>query len=157
VIPLLPARIAVEELVFLCSPLPVPGRSLREQIADDPGMFVRANLPRATTTPGATLELDDKFALRVYYHDCPPELARWATGRLRLQETTVQGEPSPLASWPPEVPCRYILGARDRILEPAWARRAVPERLGIQPIELPTGHSPFLAQPAALADVLVRR
>jgi hypothetical protein len=155
VIPLLPALIEVEELVFLCSPLPVPGRSLRQQIADDPGIFVAGSLPRATTMPGATLELDDEYAQRIYYHDCSPEQARWAIRQLRLQSTTVQAEPSPVREWPPLVPCRYIGGSNDRIVDPAWVRRAVPERLGIQPLELPTGHSPFLAQPSALGDALL--
>jgi hypothetical protein len=156
-IPLLPDLIEVEELVFLCSPLPVPGRSLRQQIADDPGIFVPGSLPRATTTPGATLELDDQFALRIYFHDCAPEQARWATAQLRRQSTTVQAEPSPVRAWPPRTACRYIMGSDDRILDPAWVRRAVPERLGLQPIELPTGHSPFLARPSMLADALVGR
>jgi pimeloyl-ACP methyl ester carboxylesterase len=155
VIPLLPDLVEVEELVFLCSPLPVPGRSLREQIADDPHMFVAGSLPRATTTPGATLELDDEYALRIYYHDCPPAQARWAIAQLRLQSTTVQGEPSPVREWPPRVASRYIMGSNDRIVDPAWVRRAVPERLGIRPLELPTGHSPFLARPSALADALL--
>jgi hypothetical protein len=48
-----------------------------------------------------------------------------------------------------------VLGRRDRIVDPRWARREVPRRLGIEPIELDTGHSPFLAQPKALADVLL--
>jgi hypothetical protein len=34
-------------------------------------------------------------------------------------------------------------------------RYAVSARLGVEPIELPGGHSPFLARPAHLADVLV--
>jgi pimeloyl-ACP methyl ester carboxylesterase len=155
VIPLVPDLCDVAELVFLCSPLPVPGRSLWQQLEQDPDIFVRDSVRHAAAEAGAMLEPDEEYAQRIYFHDCAPETASWAAGKLRRQSTTVQTEPSPVRSWPPAVPVRYILGRDDRILDPQWTRRAVPERLGVVPLELPTGHSPFLAQPGALVDALL--
>jgi hypothetical protein len=93
-------------------------------------------------------------ALDTYYHDVPDQLARWAAASLRPQLAPVSDEPSPLGAWP-DVPSRYVLGKRDRIVNPEWCRREVPRRLGITPIELDTGHSPFLARPSELVDVLL--
>jgi pimeloyl-ACP methyl ester carboxylesterase len=155
VIPLLPALIDVHELVFLCSPLPVPGRTLWEQLEQDPDIFVADSVQPTARQGGQVIEATEEYAIKTYFHDCGDELARWAAGRLRRQSTRATTEPSPVSVWPPSVPCRYVLGSNDRIVNPEWSRREVPRRLGIEPVELDTGHSPFLARPAELADVLV--
>jgi pimeloyl-ACP methyl ester carboxylesterase len=154
VIPLVPELAPVAELVFVCSPLPVPGRTLWEQVetAPDDDLFVRENLVPLIAGRG---ELPDReHAIYTYYHDLTDELARWSADRLRPQLSQVTDEPSPLTRWP-DVPVRYILGRNDRIVDPAWARREVPRRLGVEPIELETGHSPFLARPRELVDALL--
>jgi pimeloyl-ACP methyl ester carboxylesterase len=49
----------------------------------------------------------------------------------------------------------YLHGTADRAINPAWSRAAVPARLGVATVELPgADHSPFLSQPADLADAL---
>jgi pimeloyl-ACP methyl ester carboxylesterase len=154
VIPLLPALVDVDELVFLCSPLPAPGRSLWEQLEDDPDIFVAGSVQPAARDTGQVVEATEEYAIRTYFHDCPDEVARSAAGRLRRQSTKATTEPSPVQTWPPTVRCRYVLGGNDRILNPEWSRREAPRRLGVEPIELDTGHSPFLARPAELADAL---
>jgi pimeloyl-ACP methyl ester carboxylesterase len=154
VIPLIPGLADVRELVFLCAPLPVPGRSLWEQARDEPEMFVADSVQPEARRPGEMLEATEEYALRIYYHDVPEQAARAAARSLRRQSTIVTNEPSPVMQWPPAVQCRYILGSHDRIVNPDWSRRAVPERLGIEPLEIATGHSPFLARPAELAELL---
>jgi hypothetical protein len=64
-------------------------------------------------------------------------------------------EITPLVAWP-HVPSSYVLGVADPIVNPEWSRRVVPEVLGVQPIEIAAGHSPFLSAPAVLVDVLER-
>jgi pimeloyl-ACP methyl ester carboxylesterase len=64
-------------------------------------------------------------------------------------------ELTPLQAWP-NVPFAYILCADDRTATPAWARRAARERLGVEPLELPGGHCPFLSRPKELAEALDR-
>jgi hypothetical protein len=61
-------------------------------------------------------------------------------------------QPCPLDRLP-DVPATYILCTEERAVRPDWSR-ATAARIGADVIELPGGHSPFLAQPAALADVL---
>jgi hypothetical protein len=44
----------------------------------------------------------------------------------------------------------------ERSISPAWSRRMSLEQLGVEPVELDGGHSPFLARPAELAAVIHR-
>ena len=157
VVPLLPELVDVKELVFLCSPLPRPGLSLWDQLAQDPDIFLSGSVQPAAREAGRVLEVDEDYAVRTSL----PRLPRQRPGPLGRRPLapavdTADDRALPLRTWPPAAECRYVLGRRDRILNPAWARRAVPQRLDIEPIEIDTGHSPFLARPAELADILVR-
>src|SRR5207249_4171619 len=64
-------------------------------------------------------------------------------------------EPCPLTTWPP-VPATYIACTEDRTITPAWQRKAAGEWLGVEPVELCSGHCPHVSQPEVLADVLDR-
>ena len=153
-IALLPELLTVEELVFLCAPLPIPGVSLMARYEREPDMFLRANLPPRSLTAGS--ERSAESAIAAFFHDCTDDVAQAAVERLRPQAPRPLDEPYPGAAWPPEVPCRYVLCRDDRIVNPAWARREVPFTLGARPIELAGGHSPFLSRPEELADMLCR-
>ena len=64
------------------------------------------------------------------------------------------GEIAQFDAWP-NVETVSITCTEDLVVNPSWSNGIARERLGVEPIELPGGHSPFLAQPAALADVLL--
>jgi alpha/beta hydrolase family protein len=53
------------------------------------------------------------------------------------------------------VPSSYILAADDRTIRPAWQRRMARERLGVEPLEIQSGHCPNVSRPAELAELLV--
>jgi hypothetical protein len=93
-------------------------------------------------------------AIDVLYHDCDPAQARETAFRLRPQARTPPEQACPLARFP-DVPISYILMREDRMIRPEWSRIACPARLGVEPIELPSGHSPMLAQPEQLAQRLI--
>ena len=63
------------------------------------------------------------------------------------------GESSPLEAWP-AVASRYIVCRDDHAMNADWGRRAARERLGVAPIEIDGGHSPFLTRPEELARVI---
>lgn len=155
VIPMLPELLRIEELVFLCSPLPIPGTSLSQQQERDPDIFFRDSLPPDMLREGRRVERSPESAIAVFFHDCPDDVARFAVARLRPQATRPMTEPSPVSSWPPAVRCRYVMCRDDRIMNPGWCRREVPRSLGVRPIELRGGHSPFLSRPAELVDALL--
>jgi len=77
----------------------------------------------------------------------PPELASLAT-KLRRQ-APVDAEAHDVAG-----PVAYIVCANDASIRPDWQRHLARDVLGIEPIELATGHSPMLTLPRQLADVL---
>jgi pimeloyl-ACP methyl ester carboxylesterase len=47
-----------------------------------------------------------------------------------------------------------IFGAEDRLVNPDWSRRVARERLGVEPVEIPTGHFPMITHPELLAERL---
>jgi pimeloyl-ACP methyl ester carboxylesterase len=49
-----------------------------------------------------------------------------------------------------------IIGANDRVVSPSWSRRVARERLGVEPVELPSGHFPMITHPELLADALAQ-
>jgi pimeloyl-ACP methyl ester carboxylesterase len=154
-IPLVAARRPVRALVFVCALMPVPGRTVSEQRRDEPDIFM----------PGfaADTRQDDRgrsywpepgAAIADLYHDADRTPAEAAYARLRPQAGRPGREPSPLETWA-AVPSVVIAAEDDRAISPVWAARAARERLGLDAIVLPGGHSPFMVRPAALADALL--
>jgi pimeloyl-ACP methyl ester carboxylesterase len=94
-------------------------------------------------------------AMAALYPDCPPDLARWAADRLRRQTLTPHQEPCSLGQWP-DVAASVIYGRDDAAISAAWLRRTAQQKFNTTAQELPGGHSPFLARPAELADLLLQ-
>lgn len=99
---------------------------------------------------------DPAVAREFLFHDCSPEVQKWALGTLRLMvPKRVLNEPVPIKAWPKK-PSDYIVCSEDRTIKPEWSRHKVREALGIEPLELPGGHCPHVSRPAALAELLHR-
>jgi pimeloyl-ACP methyl ester carboxylesterase len=146
-LPLVPERRRVRHLVFLAAVIPQIGKSLREQAMADNTMFNPAWL-------GRNPAVDEEAAREFLFHDCSPDTTNWALGTISLmyaREAIL--EITPLRVWP-DVPSSYIVCAGDRTLQPQWSRRVARERLGVDAIELPGGHCPYVSRPGELADVL---
>jgi pimeloyl-ACP methyl ester carboxylesterase len=154
---LVAARRPVRRLVYLCALLADPGRSLIDQLGDEPEMLLpryRAGL--ATDEQGRSFFTDFEVARECFFADCDESAARAAFERLRPQGQTAHEIACPLEAHP-DVPTEYVLGSADGIVNPEWSRRAARERLGIEAVELPgSSHSPFLSRPAELASLLTR-
>jgi pimeloyl-ACP methyl ester carboxylesterase len=152
-IPLVAAQRPVRRLVFLCALIPTPGRSLGDELADDPPMLVPGYLDGLSISEGATRWVDDDLARDLLYADCSDDDARDAVSHLRPQAVTHYGHPFPLENMP-DVERAYVVCSEDRIVDPGWSRANAPGRLGVEPIELPGSHSPFLSRPKELARLL---
>jgi pimeloyl-ACP methyl ester carboxylesterase len=155
VIPLAARRRPVAHLVFLCALLPEPGKSATDRYASE-DVFVDGFRGQTTTREdGASYWADAQAAIRCFFHDCATEDAAWAAARLRPQSAAPRLEP-----WPEDplldVERTSILCRDEQCIRPDWSRGVSRELLGVEPIELDGGHSPFLSRPAELADVLVR-
>lgn len=150
--PLVAERLPAKHLIFVGAALPKVGMSLFEQFGQEPLMLGDAQAA-FRYDDDARFSLSPEDAKRMLFHDSPESLADWASTRLRPQSSLIANETSPLKEWP-DVPVSYILGTEDRMMPPAWARAAVPERLGVTPIEIPTGHAPFFSRPELLAGII---
>jgi len=151
-IPLVPALAPLRHLVFLAALIPEPGRTMADVQAREPVLGDTSAVARDAS--GRSFWTSARAVIDVLYHDCDPAHARLAAARLRPQARTPHDEPYALTRFP-SVPTSYILMRSDRMVRPEWSRTAARRRLGVEPLELPGGHSPMLADPERLADALI--
>ncbi|HEX4518492.1 MAG TPA: alpha/beta fold hydrolase [Gaiellaceae bacterium] len=87
-------------------------------------------------------------AATILYPDLTPAESAWAFGRLRSQapiEAVFELPTGRRAS---------IVTLRDRAIRPDWQAEQARSVLGVEPLELDAGHSPFITHPLELADLL---
>lgn len=154
VIPLVAASRPVRQLVFLAALLPRPGQSLQEQRNEEPiDSSVSFETVEFTEVEDGVWTVGPETATAMFYHDLPPATAAWAVQRLRPQSYVFMTEVTPLTSWP-DVGCASIVCADDHALNATWAREASVARLGVDPLIIDGGHSPFLGRPEELAQMI---
>ena len=129
------------------------GREARAEIARLNRLHRSIEGPVRDPEAGLSSWRDPEEAIASMYQDCDPEDARWAVGRLRGQSGTPHARPWPLEAVP-DTERTYIVGRQDNTVNPDWSCRAAPDRLGVSPVEIDGGHSPFLGRPAELARLL---
>jgi pimeloyl-ACP methyl ester carboxylesterase len=132
-IPLVPARLRV----FLCAL--VPGASQEHAfVAGFGDARIRDELGRSYYPDAADAARELQY---------PPDMASLAS-KLRRQARVE----------PVETPLRgaaaYVVCAHDASIRPDWQRRVARDVVGVEPIELQSGHSPMLTVPGELADAL---
>jgi hypothetical protein len=146
---LLPAAartLSASRQIWLAAWIPSPEDSLLEEVTRDPSASFNLDwLGRDPVT-------DDDVARRFLYHDCDEETAAWAlTTRRHFVPSAVYEARIELA---PEILSTAIVASADRTILPEWQRRAARERLGVEPLELASGHCPAASRPAELAALL---
>jgi len=140
---------AVDRLVLLAALAPDDGEAVAGGPVEIDPSFVAALRPSAA----GPLEVDPKRAAELFYPDAEPAAARAAAGRLRPGNTGLPDERIERAAWRRR-PTTYVVCAGDPIILPA-SQRALAARTGAAVREIPGDHSPFLARPEALAELLV--
>ncbi|MEO7428905.1 MAG: alpha/beta hydrolase, partial [Acidimicrobiales bacterium] len=156
-IPLVAAARPMRELVFVCAFVPLPGATLADDLFALEDTFAPewpALASRQHRDESGLTSWPADAAIDAFYHDCPTDLAAWSAAQLRLQAWTVANQPCPLTAYP-DVTARAIVCTEDRVLNAASCARHATERLGATVTQLRGGHSPMLAQPAALAEALL--
>jgi len=154
--PLVAAARPVQRLVFVSALLPLPGRPFTEQNEAEGILQHEYQAGVESDGNGNRRWFDRELCGKTMYSGCSPEDAAWAFGHLRAQASTMYMEPSPLEEWP-DVPITDIRGDDDRLVSPAWAASAVPERLGVMSDVIQgAGHSSMLSHPRELAALLLR-
>ncbi len=141
---------AVERLVLLAALAPDEGESPNGGPLEIDGAFLTALRPSAA----GPLEVDPERAGALFYPDADPRAAAAAVARLRPGNTGISGERVERAAWRLR-PTDYVVCAGDPIILPS-AQRALAARTGAAVHEIPGDHSPFLARPEALAELLLQ-
>lgn len=138
---------AVRHLLLVSSYLPEVGESLSDFGDGTPAPFL--DIDPDTGTFGVRPEL----LAHTFLHDCDLDTQTQAADHLARQGVQVTGQPVAAAAWQ-QVPTTYLVCAQDRgtpaRLQREFARRASDT------VELDTGHHPFLSQPAAVRDLLLK-
>lgn len=154
VIPRVVGKIAVKKLIFLCS-------SLEYSTLHGYGYEENTSLPLRNPpeyhhgirwdSDNHTI-YDEELAKYYFYHDCNPEQQQWAVKHMRPQRKPVT---EPALSSRPAVPHAYIVATEDRIIRPEWSRHIARKYLGVEPVSIESGHSPFLSVPVELAKQII--
>jgi pimeloyl-ACP methyl ester carboxylesterase len=141
---------AVERLVLLAALAPDGGEAVNGGPVEISGSFLSA----LRTVADGQLEVDPERAARLFYPDADPLAAAAAAARLRPGSTGLPDERIECAAWRSR-PTAYVVCADDPIVLPA-SQRALAARTGGAVCEIAGDHSPFLARPAELAELLRR-
>lgn len=96
-----------------------------------------------------------EHAVEAFFHDVEPGLAAREAARLKPQVMAAISMAPPIAPFAHRV-AGAIATIDDRIILAEPHTALIRKRFGIEPIMLPGGHSPALAQPAAVAAALDR-
>jgi pimeloyl-ACP methyl ester carboxylesterase len=154
-IPLVAARRPVRHLVYLAALVPEIGRTLRDQMRDEPEMLnplSRQGLSRPDELR-RNAWIDEPLTTQLLFGDASPETAAAAFKQLRPQAVYPYSHPFALEQFPP-TDRTYVVCTGDQMVDRNWSRRVARERLDARIIDLPGDHSPFLSRAAELADVL---
>ena len=149
VAPLVAAAAPVRRVVYLAAMLPEPGRSVDDRARAGQRMTRRGIGRGQVANDDGSTSFRPDAAVELLYPDSPPERAAWAVARLRRQHWRITAEPSPVPAGT-ATPATYVLctGGPDH-------RRRLGQGRGARPGRAAGDHSPFLARPAELADLLV--
>lgn len=154
VLPRAAGRLATKKLIYLCSsfePATI-GQPSEEERGFIPVRNSVAFESGVISLGGDMTKCDDNMARRLFFSELPEDMQEWAISKLRPQRRS-QDEPT-LQSWP-DLPQEYIVCTGDRVLNPEWSYYMARNRLGVEPVKLHGGHSPFLSRPGELAKLLV--
>ncbi|ORW01200.1 alpha/beta fold hydrolase [Mycobacterium kyorinense] len=149
-VPVVAARRAIREMVFVAGLIPVIGHSFAEHLSQNPGAVT---FPAPSSTGEGPFGLTFEAVREGFYHDVEESLAREAFTRLRGQAFTILTERCPISKWP-DASARFIVMRDDRAVNPAWSRQMAMRCPRGMVIEMDGGHSPFFARPRHLGVLL---
>lgn len=142
-----PEKIA--RLVYVCAYVPQSGLSLADMRRAGPRQPLLEAIETSADRQSFSFRPDmvaDKL-----YHDCPAETVAYAQAHLGPQAIKPQTTPLTFDTIIP--PSRYILCSQDRAIPPEYQATMSKTCTNFQ--QLDCSHSPFFAQPQALAKAIL--
>ena len=152
VIPRVALRRPAAGLIFLCAGLPptCEAEHRENHEARNPG-----NEAHFVDDGSGRITLSFEGAAHDFFNDCSPELQRWAISRFRPQATAAFSDYAPIPRYP-ALPMHAIVTSDDHIVRKDRHSALIRRRIGVEPVELPGGHCPFVSRPRELARVMQR-
>lgn len=135
----------VERLVYICAFVPESGESLTSIGGGKHAPWVQM------LSGGLTLP-DLERAAGIFYGDCDPASQQWALRQLRPQSGAAFEERVPAPAWK-TIASTYVVCSNDMAL-PARTQRVLFAARTNTTVEIASGHSPFISQPAELARLV---
>jgi pimeloyl-ACP methyl ester carboxylesterase len=144
----------LQHVVYLAAGLPIEGEPMVAAGAGD--AFGDSGMIEISEDGQRAMFRSAEAAIDFFYHDCSPELARWAYGRLTPQPLAPALEPISIPNfWKAGLPRSLILCRQDHAAGGQEAMNRTINRLGVEPLWMDTSHSPFLSQPSECAETIV--
>lgn len=144
----------VVALAFVAAFLLRSGERLVDRALNDAGSPIQDHVIVAADR--SHVRFDPEWAGRVFYSDCSPADAARAAARLRPQATAIAKTRLTLT---PErfgrLPRTYIICTEDRAVTPKLQRAMAKGWPDTATVEMASGHSPFISDPATLAGHLI--
>ncbi|KJZ20657.1 alpha/beta fold hydrolase [Loktanella sp. S4079] len=141
----------ISKLIYLCAYVPSNCKTLAEMRRMAPSQPLLDAI--IVDEDRVTFSVDPAQATAKFYHDVAPERAKWAVGNLGPQPILPQETPLSPAH---DLPVHYIRCTDDRTIPPAFQVTMTQDWPTSDVTEMATSHSPFLSQPRALAEQLIR-
>ena len=139
-------------LIYLCAYVPTSGMSLIEMRKAGPRQTIGDAAVKSAD--GHSYTIRPEAAPDLFYHDCAPEAVAFALDHLCPQPVLPQATPLAVPPAWTALPKAYIRCAQDRTIPPEYQASMVADwpRANVHVME--TSHSPFLAAPEDLADLV---
>jgi pimeloyl-ACP methyl ester carboxylesterase len=135
----------VHHLLLISSYLPEVGESVSSFGGPEPAPFLDVDVE------AGTLGVRPELLAETFMHDCP-ELIDDAMRRLARQSLSITQQPVRASAWQ-QLPTTYVVCSQDRGTPPERQREFADRAQTV--VELNAGHHAFLAQPEAVADLVL--
>lgn len=143
---------AMRALIYLCTYVPLSGLSMVDMRLRGPRQTLGGAVQKDAAGVSYTVVPDRVEGL--FYQDCPSGTLEFAAKHLCPQAIAPQTTPITLGDNFNAVPKAYIRCANDQTIPPEYQESMTagwpPENVHV----MPTGHSPFFADPAGLATLM---
>jgi len=142
----------VAHLVYLCAHLPQTGKSMIDRRRDATRQPLLDAVVKAED--GLSYSIRPEMAREKFYQDCPDEAVAYAIARLGPQPIAPQATPLTVTQTLRDLPKSYIRCLHDGAVPTEFQKDLTHEWPELAVYEMDSGHSPFFAQPARLAEIL---
>lgn len=147
----------VSHLCLVAGILPVEGMPLsfeRESASPETGAKLETHM--RITEDNEAFYFERPGAVAAFYNDCSEDLVEWVFPKLVPEPLAPLAVPVSVPNfWKQHDLSRsFVMGLQDTTCFPTLARMQA-RRLGVVPLEIDAGHSPWLSRPAEFASLLV--